>query len=297
MANRIKDLHISTYRMSQALADYLISVYPERVTGRTEVRGRVTGPHCPYSTTIEVAYALRESSRQYWKEGNPCISLTAIIPEPNLWDPVSPFLYRCALELWQDGQCCDQAERTVHFKQFSLGLKGLRWNGHLLTLRGEKRETNLEEDASTLRQSGYNTILTSITPETLHLWDSADRLGFLMIGRVRDKSGVGLAGGLRGRPSCLGWLVSTEFLEDEFLRIGAKLVLHADGALVGVELDKAPLKPLPKFVSFVACPEGSITSLAAHGLAALVLRNNSRAESRERSETGVSPGILGWVDQ
>ena len=36
------------------------------------------------------------------------ISGRAIIPEPCLWDPESPFVYQCVLELWQDGQLCDQ---------------------------------------------------------------------------------------------------------------------------------------------------------------------------------------------
>jgi hypothetical protein len=290
MANRIKELYSSILRLTPTEAVCLFGVYPERVTNRTEVRGRLTGPRCPYATTVEVAYPLRESHREYESLGIPHISVRGIIPEPNFWDPVSPYLYQCRLELWQGGECCDRAERTLHLKEFKLGPRGLRWNGYLLTLRGVKRETNLEEEASTLRQSGHNTILTSVTPETLHVWDSADRLGFLMIGRVSDKRGVGLAGGLRGRPSGLGWLVTTEFLDDEFLGTGARGVLHADGALVGVELDEVPPKPLPKFVSFVACPEASVRSLVGLELPKLVF--GPIPESR----TLPPPGrILGWI--
>src|SRR5258708_30160011 len=112
MANRIKELYSSILRLTPTEAVCLFGVYPERVTNRTEVRGRLTGPRCPYATTVEVAYPLRESSREYEKYGIPHISMRAIIPEPNLCDPASPFCYQCTLELWDGEQCCRRPERA-----------------------------------------------------------------------------------------------------------------------------------------------------------------------------------------
>src|SRR5437588_1108014 len=75
-----------------------------------EVRGRLVGPTCPYSSTIEVAHHVR---------GN-----RIIIPEPAWWDPSSPFLYRGPLEIWRDGA-------RVEAEQVRIGLRH--------TLRGEGR--------------------------------------------------------------------------------------------------------------------------------------------------------------
>ena len=73
----------------------------------TQVRGRLTGPRCPYTTTVEVAYPFREHSRDYGEGGSPRLTLRAIIPEPSWWDPQTPFLYEGPVELWQDGRLVD----------------------------------------------------------------------------------------------------------------------------------------------------------------------------------------------
>src|SRR5439155_17866416 len=107
--------------------------------------------------------------------------------------------------------------------------------------RGVEQESITEAQAADFHAAGYNTILTSVNVQSTNLWKSADRLGFLMIGRVTNRKGIALAGDLRHRPSCLGWLVNTTFLADEFLRTGAELVLSAEGTLVGAEMHKPPL--------------------------------------------------------
>jgi hypothetical protein len=296
MTNRIKNIFVHRDRLDPSCAELSFSVYPERVTNGTQVRGRMTGPHCAYATTVEVAYPLRECSREYYKYGTPHISSRAVIPEPNLWDPVSPFLYRCTLELWQGDQCCDRAERTVHLEQFSLGPSGLIWNGRPLTLRGVERSNSLEAEASELRQAGYNTILTSIAPDNNGSWDIADRLGFLMIGRVGGRKEVGLAGKVRENASCLGWLVTPEYLNDELLRVGAETVLGTDGKLVGLELAASPQGPIPKVVSFVACEESALPSLADLELPKLILRREKTAHATEAKEQTRQAWILGWVE-
>jgi hypothetical protein len=106
MSNRIKYIFVKNARVSPVQADIDVTVYPETLSSGIEVRGRLVGPTCVYASTVEVAYPLRESSRE--KESTPHISLRAIIPEPSLWDQKSPFLYRLVLELWQDGKLCDQ---------------------------------------------------------------------------------------------------------------------------------------------------------------------------------------------
>jgi hypothetical protein len=116
MTNRIKEILIYVIRLDATVAELGISVLPDRVTNGTRVQGRVTGPRCAQATTVEVSYPLREASRQYYKEGDPCIRLHVAIPEPNVWDPISPFEYLCKLELWQGDQRCDQTERVIQLK-------------------------------------------------------------------------------------------------------------------------------------------------------------------------------------
>src|SRR5437763_797077 len=101
MINRIKRIHLFDARLDPAEAEIYISVYPEQLTSTTQVRGRLTGPRCPYASTVEVGYALREHSREYSLTDIPHLSMRVIIPEPNFWEPETPFLYEGALELWE----------------------------------------------------------------------------------------------------------------------------------------------------------------------------------------------------
>jgi hypothetical protein len=254
------------------------------------------GPHCPYATTVEVAYPLREVSRVYDKFGMPLIHLRAIIPEPNLWDPVSPFLYRVAMELWQDGERCDLRDYMHGLRQFSLGPRGISWNGRLLILHAVQRKRELETEASQLRQLGCNTIIAPVAGRTAALWDVADRLGFIVLGRISSEMEMFQKFILRRHPSCLGWVVTPEFLDQKVLRPGAETLLGADGQLVGLELEAPPLEPLPEVVSFVACKESVLPRIAALKLPKLILRSEKAAHTSDPSEQMPPPGILGWVE-
>jgi hypothetical protein len=111
MANRIKDMSLSISRLTPAEAEINITVFPEALSSATLARGRVVGPRCAYAVTVEIAYPFREQARH--STDPPSIVLRALIPEPCLWDPESPFVYRCHVELWQDGQPCD--ERSMDY--------------------------------------------------------------------------------------------------------------------------------------------------------------------------------------
>jgi hypothetical protein len=108
MSNRLRQVTARLHRLSAAEAEVWLLVEVERVTPTTEVRGRLTGPRCPGVTTVEVAYPLRPFPRQ--PDGVPPLSQRVVIPDPSLWEPGQPFLYRAVVELWQDGERCDRAE-------------------------------------------------------------------------------------------------------------------------------------------------------------------------------------------
>src|SRR5947209_19355800 len=129
MDNRIREVHIWDSRIEPVEAEVLLSVYPEHLRSSTQVRGRLNGPRCPYTTTVEVAYPLREHSRQYEPEGPARLLLRVVVPEPNFWDPQTAFLYEGFLELWQDGQRTQQAHLKHGLRAAQLGPRTLTLNG------------------------------------------------------------------------------------------------------------------------------------------------------------------------
>jgi len=95
-------------RLTPTEAEIHIKIHVESLGVTTQARGKLVGPRCAYASTVEIAYPLREISRACDPAEVAHITLRAIIPEPCLWDPQSPFLYRCVVELLEDGQICDE---------------------------------------------------------------------------------------------------------------------------------------------------------------------------------------------
>src|SRR5437016_933315 len=120
MTNSIKDIQVWHDAMSPTEAEVVISVQPEQLLSTTQVRGKLVGPKCRYASTVEVAYALRESSREYASTGIPGIICRALIPEPSLWDPISPFIYKGQVELWESGKQCQVVPFTHCLRALSL---------------------------------------------------------------------------------------------------------------------------------------------------------------------------------
>jgi hypothetical protein len=117
-----------------------------------------------------------------------------------------------------------------------------------------------------------------------------------MIGRVAGRKEVGLASNVRESASCLGWLVTPEFLNDELLRIGAESVLGADGKLVGLESAVSPTRPVPKVISFVACEASALPNLAALDFPKLILGKDKTGNATESVEQAAQRGFLGWIE-
>src|SRR5262249_19159364 len=136
MENRIRNMLVFDARLDPTEAEIWISVYPERVTSPTRISGRLVGPRCPYSSTVEVAYPLPEHAREYETTGVPHITSRVIIPDPCLWEPQSPFLYEGIIELWQGDQRCDQQPLTCALRTLRLGARGVKLNGRPLTIQG-----------------------------------------------------------------------------------------------------------------------------------------------------------------
>jgi hypothetical protein len=115
MSNRIRRATVEVRRLSSAEAEVWVIAEVEAVTPTTELRGRLVGPHCPGTSTVEVPYPFRPPARA---AGGPPGTLTVrvVIPEPNLWTAAMPFVYEGPLELWQDNTRCDVEIVTVALK-------------------------------------------------------------------------------------------------------------------------------------------------------------------------------------
>ena len=225
MDNRIRQIEVRDRSLVPAEAEVWITATIEQPTPTTELRGRLMGPRCPYASTVEVAYPLRPlpPGRAPEPAG---LTRHVIIPEACLWEPESPFLYQGLIELWQDGQRCDRLTLCHGLRSIQLSERGLRMNGRLLALRGRCLRVCSDEEALMLRQAGNNLLVAPVKGSTLPLWEQADRLGFLMLGRVENNSEEtrrSLETASR-HPSCLGWILEDSEQPDFHLLPRAGLV-------------------------------------------------------------------------
>ncbi len=283
MSNRIHRITVRAARLDPARAEVVVSVFPERLTPATELRGRLVGPRCPYATTVEVAYPLREQARGDDPEDGPRLVLRAVIPEPSLWDAEAPFLYEGPLELWQDGVLCAQAALRHGLRSFHLGPRGLRWNGRQTALRGVARDRCDRAEATRLRAAGYNVLLAPAEAAGA-LADVADRFGFFLLVRAVGGKADFLGDPLLERPSFLGWVLSPD------RRDAAAGAPRGPGVpLLGVELDEPPAGPPPSGIGFVFCEEAALAALEGVPLPKLVARASS-------SHGADSPGVMGWIE-
>jgi hypothetical protein len=209
MDNRIRELTIRNGQLIPAQSEVWVQVILERLTPTTELRGRLMGPRCAYAETVEVAYPLRTPTREQIPPGREILNARVIIPEACFWEPESPFLYQGPIELWQDGQRCEQIVISHGLRAFRLGQDGFRLNFRPLKLRGQRIGSFSNEDAIDLRRAGRNLLVVPVSRQTLPLWELADRLGFLMLGQVQDdrEETIRSLHNLSRHPSCLGWLI------------------------------------------------------------------------------------------
>jgi hypothetical protein len=289
MSNRIQRVEVRDHSLTPAEAEIWIAVIPEVQTPATEVRGRLTGPRCPYATTVEVAYPLRPFPRP--PADLPGLAVRVVVPEASLWEPTCPFLYEATVELWQDGRRCDQVRLSRGLRVLRCGARGLHLNGRALVLRGTEAAPASEAELLRLRQAGYNLLLAPVAEEPL--WPLADRLGMLLLGRLppADEDALARAAALSAHPSCLGWLFPQETAERHAHRPADLLRLAGDNRpLLAMEIDRPVSTPLPRELAFLVWAPERTPLLEGVELPVLV---------RGQAVTTAAPpaAILGWIDR
>src|SRR5262245_8339337 len=92
MSNRICEVQVEIVLLTPAKSELLVRVVVEGRTPTAELRGRLTGPHCAFANTVQVAYPLQPVAGPAL--GEIALAARVVIPESSFWDPASPFLYR-----------------------------------------------------------------------------------------------------------------------------------------------------------------------------------------------------------
>ncbi len=296
-------IEVRDHALDPTAAEVWISVGPHGTNPTSEVRGRLMGPRCRYATTVEVAYPLRPFPRP--PESLPGITRRVLIPEPSFWEPQTPFLYEGPVELWEDGERSDEVFVSHGLRTFHLGPRGLRLNGRPLPLRGVAREPSSEPQALSLREAGYNLVLASTM--AAQLWELADRIGFLMLGRVEEgqldnlRIGAGVPTRyprlLAQHASALGWVLPEKVLtrDEEWWQTVAAKPQPSRTPLLGVELTGAPGRPLPRGVQFVVCAERLLPRLTQVTQPKVVLTDAPKTPDEEAAITTAWPDVVGWI--
>jgi hypothetical protein len=234
MTNRFRRVQILTRSLSPVEAVLTVSGEAEQVTPQTELRGRMIGPTCPYAATIEVAYPLRPSPKM-----PDALPLTGriVIPEPSLWDPVSPFLYHGHIELWQDGVLHDRASVRHGLCSFRLQAGDLSWNGKPLKLRAASRPNLAPNDLPSLRAAGYNALLLEWPAPAL--LEAAEHIGFVVLAQLSSPVAVSNSTAL------MAWVLPKNWRsrESEW-----RTWLNTQRQLVGAPYDDGPV---PEGVRFL----------------------------------------------
>jgi hypothetical protein len=134
--------------------------------GPAEFRGRLMGPTCAVTTTIEVAYHVRANRVK--------------IPEPAWWDPQSPFLYRGPIEVWRDGGRIETARVQIGLRHTTGAGDQLFHNGRPFELKSKRIDAVDEATLRAARNAGFNAaeVSAGLAQEACVI---ADRIGLFVI--------------------------------------------------------------------------------------------------------------------
>jgi len=273
--NGIVDLSWAWKSTAAYEAELRVTVTPQRRDAGTEVRGRLTGPRCPYASTVEIAYPLQAPPGPQPEDG-PFVR-RVVVPEASPWEPESPFQYAGVIELFQDGRGVDRRVIRTGLLSLSLGPRGLHVNGRPLTLRGKHFHGRVGPSTATelvrVRHTGMNLVVAPVTTWTVPFWQLGQEHGFFVIGVLdeSDPSSLGLARSLTKHVSCFGWLAERPAAEPPPGRLG----LLAD----------TPPASVPPSVSFLCLPAGQADAAANLGLPVLL-----------RGDAEPTPPVFGTVE-
>ena len=200
MSARIDDVTIKPVRLTPTDAELAVEVTYSSEQ-RCELHGRLMGPTCAYSTTVEVAYPIRKS-RVSEVDARKLMGRVDV-PEPSWWDPDSPFLYVAVVELWADGDKIDATRFSCGLRTAKMTPHGVWWNGRSFDLQTPSTPSGAEAEWAHARSEGFNAV-TAAAAAAAAAWEYGDRVGLLI---VTDQA---VRADTIRHPSALGWISDGE---------------------------------------------------------------------------------------
>ena len=126
------------------------------------------------------------------------------VPGAQLWDVLSPTLYRMRTELMRDDEMIDCMETAFGFRKAVFGEKGFFLNGRKLKIVGLNRhqsfpyvgyampESQQKQDADILRKElGLNAVRTSHYPQSPYFVDRCDEIGLMVFTEIPGWQHIG----------------------------------------------------------------------------------------------------------
>jgi hypothetical protein len=274
--NRIRDVVVINHRLDPISTVLHVHVKLDELTPATTLKGRLIGPRSMHASTIEIAYPLQEIER------TDHVVLRAVIPEPSLWEPASPFLYEGPLEVWQDGVLCERATIRHGIRALQLTSKGLRLNGKPFVLRGKLiAEVPTDADGFAGRYAGFNA-LWCVNATDVNAWMVADRYGIFLLGSCSEPADfVALRHELTNHSSHFAWIFNRNDL--------AQAPLQPEGfaMLYGVNTSA---RSTPEGADFMVCLESELAWLDDIALPRIVVTKQLSKTLPER------PHVIGWIE-
>jgi beta-mannosidase len=130
-----------------------------------------------------------------WQGASAAVETVLTIAEPRLWwtwDHGEPYLYRCAVRLWQGERLLDEQERWIGIREVALDPETGIWtlNGRCVFVRGtnivptlwlaEYDAAMIDADIALLREAHINGVRMCVHVNREELYDALDRSGILV---------------------------------------------------------------------------------------------------------------------
>lgn len=185
MATPTFDTTVFYESQGEALARAFVLAAPRESVDREElatwrIDGRVVGPTCRYSSTLQARIPLAHRGLMPWGD-RLAIAAEAAIPDPCYWSTELPFLYRAIGEIVIDSTTRVPIDQTFGMRTLSIVRKKIALNGKLWVPRGVRREVVVGNAPLELWRE-TDTVMVVDDPDE-ELCREASEIGVLIIAR------------------------------------------------------------------------------------------------------------------
>lgn len=182
-------LQIDTPEVSSEAGTTEITLFGNNTSGETrsyDIKARILDPQS--HIIAELSRSLSVEPGRFQAAFSP-----EVIPEPALWSPDTPNLYRVEVSLYQDGEVVHQLDERYGYRWFEFEEHGAFYlNGERLLLRGTHRHEEHaglgnalpneqhRRDMEMIKELGANFVRLGHYPQDPEVYRAADELGLII---------------------------------------------------------------------------------------------------------------------